>query len=95
MNFNKLGLKKLITTSYKPYFIANTQLGLFRDDPTLLLQKGRSKENADKFVVSEVTDLDSDGDLDLEDITKQLKENKHNEWKPLREDGDFRSEECI
>lgn len=95
LNFNKLGLKKLITTSYKPSPIANTQLGLFGDDPTLLPQKGRPKENANKFVVSEVIDLDSDGDLDLEDIAKQLKENKHNEWEPLRGDGDFRSEECI
>src|SRR3990167_3981277 len=32
LNFNKLGLKQLITTSYKPSPVANTQLGLFGDD---------------------------------------------------------------
>lgn len=32
LNFKRLGLKQLITTSYKPSPIANTQLGLFGDD---------------------------------------------------------------
>lgn len=95
LNFNKLGLRRLITTSYKPSPIANTQLGLFGDDPTLSPQKGRPKETANKFIVSVVSDLDSDGDFDIEDIAKQLKENKHNEWEPLEGDGDFRSKECI
>ena len=36
LNFNKLGLKQLITTSYKPSPVANTQLGLFGDDETLI-----------------------------------------------------------
>ena len=31
LNFNRLGLKRLITTSYKPSPIANTQLELFGD----------------------------------------------------------------
>jgi hypothetical protein len=31
----------------------------------------------------------------LKDVAKQLKANKHNEWAPLEEDGDFRSSECI
>ena len=35
LNFDKLGLKRLITTSYKPSPIANTQLKLFGDDETL------------------------------------------------------------
>ena len=35
LNFNKLGIKQLITTSYKPSPVANTQLGLFGDDKTL------------------------------------------------------------
>jgi hypothetical protein len=95
LNFNKLGLKKLITTSYKPSPIANTQLALFGDNETVTHQEGRPKVTANKFVISEVRDVDKDGDLDLNDIAEQLKANKNNEWAPLEGDGDFRSPECI
>src|SRR6266576_2887443 len=40
LNFNRLGLKQLITTSYKPSPIANTQLGLFGEDRTIAAPKG-------------------------------------------------------
>jgi hypothetical protein len=56
LNFNKLGLKQLITTSYKPSPIANTQLSLFGDDKTLIKVKGRPKVTANKFVINEVKD---------------------------------------
>ena len=95
LNFNKLGLKQLITTSYKPSPVANTQLGLFGDDKTLTKLKGRPKVTANKFIINEVGDIDGDGEFNLKDIALQLKANKHNEWKPLKEDGDFRSDECI
>ncbi len=95
LNFNKLGLKQLITTSYKPSPIANTQLSLFGDDKTLTKSKGRPKINANKFVINEVGDIDGDGEFSLKDIAKQLKANKHNEWTPLDGNGDFRSDECI
>lgn len=95
LNFNKLGLKQLITTSYKPSPVANTQLGLFGDDKTLIESKGRPKINANKFIINEVHDIDGDGEFNLKDVAKQLKANKHNEWTPLDRDGDFRSEECI
>ena len=95
LNFNKLGLKQLITTSYKPSPVANTQLGLFGDDKTLTKSKGRPKINANKFIINEVHDIDRDGEFNLKDIAKQLKANKHNEWTPLEDDGDFRSDECI
>ncbi|EKE16329.1 MAG: hypothetical protein ACD_11C00020G0034 [uncultured bacterium] len=94
-NFNALGLKKLIATSYKPSPIANTQLGLFGDDKTLTTSKGRPKLTANKFIINEVSDLDGDGAFDLRDIAEQLKANKNNEWTPLEGDGDFRSEESI
>ena len=93
LNFNKLGLKQLITTSYKPSPVANTQLGLFGDDKTLTKSKGRPKVNANKFIINEVRDIDRDGEFNLKDIAKQLKANKHNEWTPLEGDGDFRSDE--
>src|SRR5680860_1542936 len=60
LNFNKIGLKQLITTSYKPSPVANTQLQLFGDDITLTKSKGRPKITANKFIVSEVHDIDGD-----------------------------------
>src|SRR3989339_274229 len=95
LNFNKLGLKQLITTSYKPSPVANTQLQLFGDDKTLAKSKGRPKINANKFIINEVRDIDGDGEFNLKDVAKQLKANKHNEWTPLEGDGDFRSDECV
>ncbi|MDD4289928.1 MAG: adenine-specific methyltransferase EcoRI family protein [Patescibacteria group bacterium] len=93
--FNALGLKRLIATSYKPSPIANTQLGLFGKNKTLKTLKGRSKTTANKFIINEVNDFDGDGAFDLNDIAKQLKANKNNEWTPLEGDGDFRSKESI
>jgi len=95
LNFNRLGLKKLITTSYKPSPIANTQLPLFGDDETLPKIPGRPKITANRFIVTEVKDMNNDGELNLKDIAEQLKANQNNEWAPLEGDGDFRSPECI
>ncbi|MFO0971387.1 MAG: adenine-specific methyltransferase EcoRI family protein [Candidatus Saccharimonadales bacterium] len=95
LNFRRLGLKSLITTSYKPSPVANTKLGLFGDDKTLEPDKGRPKVTANKFIINEVGDINGDGSFSLQDIAEQLKSNKHNEWHPLEGDGDFRSAECI
>jgi len=95
LNFNKLGLKQLITTSYKPSPVANTQLTLFGNDKTLAKSKGRPKITANKIIINEVKDIDGDGEFNLKDVAQQLKANKHNEWTPLEGDGDFRSDECI
>jgi hypothetical protein len=95
LNFKRLGLKSLITTSYKPSPIANSTLGLFGDDKTLPPQKGRPKITANKFIINEVHDIDGDGAFNLNDIAEQLKANKNNEWAPLEGDGDFRSKECV
>ena len=96
LNFNKLGLKQLITTSYKPSPIANTQLELFDfGDNNNEKSKGRPKVSANKFIINQVHDIDDDGEFNLKDIAMQLKANKQNEWMPLKGDGDFRSDECI
>jgi hypothetical protein len=95
LNFMRLGLKQLITTSYKPSPIANTQLELFGDDKTIVPVKGCPKITANKFIINEVGDMDGDGSFNLQDIAQQLKLNKNNEWAPLEGDGDFRSDECI
>lgn len=95
LNFERLGLKQLITTSYKPSPVANTQLGLFGDDKTLLPEKGRPKVTANKLVINEVHDMNGDGGFNLSDVAEQLRQNKNNEWTPLEGDGDFRSLECV
>lgn len=95
LNFKILGLKQLITTSYKPSPVANTQLKLFGDDKTLVRSKERPKITANKFIINEVGDIDGDGDFTLKDVALQLKANKNNEWAPLEGNGDFRSDECI
>ena len=95
LNFVRIGLKQLITTSYKPSPVANTQLELFGNDSALTKLKGRPKITANKFIINEVGDIDGDGEFSLKDVALQLKENKHNEWTPLDGDGDFRSDESI
>lgn len=95
LNFNRLGIKRLITTSYKPSPIANTQLGLFGDDETITPVKGRPKVTANKLIINEVHDMNGDGAFNLTDVAEQLKANKNNEWSPLEGDGDFRSPECV
>lgn len=95
LNFNRLGLRQLIATSYKPSPIANTQLGLFGDNKTITPAKGRPKITANKLVINEVHDMDGDGAFNLTDVAEQLKANRNNEWTPLEGDGDFQSLECI
>lgn len=95
LNFKRLGLKQYIATSYKPSPIANTQLGLFGDDKTLVPAKGRPKITANRFIINDVGDINGDGSFSLKDIAEQLKANKNNEWQPLKGDGDFRSDECV
>lgn len=94
LNFKKLRLKQLITTSYKPSPVANTQLELFGDDKTLTKPKGRPKVTANKFIINKVHDIGGDSEFNLKKVAKQLKTNEHNEWAPLEGDGDFRSDEC-
>lgn len=93
-NFNELQLKRLITTSYKPSPIANTQLALFGEAKEIK-PKGRPKITANKFIINEVSDIDGDGAFDLRDVAEQLKANKNNEWAPLKGEGDFRGQESI
>ena len=95
LNFKRIGLKQLITTSYKPSPVANTQLQLFGVDTKITKSKGRPKITANKFIINEVGDFDGDGEFSLKDVALQLKQNKQNEWSPLDGDGDFRSDESV
>ena len=94
LNFERLGLKRLMTTSYKPSPIANTQLELFGNGESVK-RKGRPKATANRFIINEVGDIDGDGQFNLADVAEQLKANNRNEWAALEGDGDFRSDECV
>ena len=88
-NFNALELKKLITTSYVKSPIVGDQLPLFE-------MKGLEPEGKEPFKIeiNEVRDLDSDGAIGLTDVEWLLKHDA-NVTKPLKGNGDFRSDECI
>lgn len=95
LNFERFELKQLITTSFKPSPIANTQLQLFPDLNFKPQPKGRAKVTANRIIINEVGDINGDGEFNLKDVAQQLRENKNNEWAALQEDGDFRSKESI
>ncbi len=90
MNFNTLGLKKLIATCYSTSPVMYTQLSLF-DDETKTDERERSKKPY-KIEITEVKDENGDGAIDLEDFETML---KNNPPELLKGDGDFRSDECI
>ena len=92
MNFNFLGLKKLIATCYSTSPVACTQLSLSNVDG-LKIKKKNSKK-AYKIEITEVIDNNNDGAIDLYDVEYLIK-NKKNTLTLLKKDGDFRSKECI
>lgn len=92
MNFNYLGLKKLIATSYIGSPIAGHQLTPF--DIIWLKEKLDNGKRPYKIEITEVTDANEDGAIDLADVEYLLK-NKRNALTYLDGDGDFRSPECI
>ncbi len=90
-NFNRLGLKKLITTSYDGSPIAGGQLTLGE------YVEGNGKRQKPKAIsveIEEVTDFDGDGATGIEDVKLFLERNPHTRTR-LAEGGDFRSAECI
>lgn len=90
MNFNHIGLKRLITTCYAGSPISGEQLPLFE---TAGLRDTLPRESY-KVVISEVPDLNDDGAIDLADVEYLLR-NDANAMTPLKGDGDFRSKECV
>lgn len=92
LNFNKLGLKKLITTCYAGSPIITEQLSLF-DVKGLVIKKEEEKKPY-KIEITEVEDTNGDGAVDLSDVEYLIK-NKKNTLTLLKGDGDFRSDECI
>lgn len=90
LNFNKLGLKKLIATCYATSSISNKELSLSK-----VLGNDETKEGRPyKAVVTKIYDATGDGGIDMLDVAELFKMGE-NELTELKEDGDFRSEECL
>ncbi|MFM9872009.1 MAG: adenine-specific methyltransferase EcoRI family protein [Fimbriimonadaceae bacterium] len=94
LNFNTLGLKKLIATSYAGSPIVGGQLPLIEIE-------GLKPEGKEPYLVeiNEVLDFNSDGAINLLDVDYLLRHDK-NASRPLKGDenycgGDFRSSECL
>lgn len=89
LNFNQLGIRKLIATCYNGSPVSGNELlldfGDTTDDP---------KKVAYKVEISEVTDTNGDGAIDLSDV-RYLLQNDKNVISILKGNGDFRSPECI
>ncbi|MDR1532987.1 MAG: adenine-specific methyltransferase EcoRI family protein [Clostridiales bacterium] len=90
INFNSLGLKKLIATCYVGSPIANTQLSLFDHETP----ENKTTRTPHKIEISEVDDYTGDGRVGLADVEYLLR-NRKNALTRLKGDGDFRSAECI
>lgn len=95
-NFNKLGLKKLITTSYDGSPIAG-QLTLFPE-----YDEGNGKRQKPKalaVILDQLKDEDGDGAANVTDVELFLKRNKAARIALKADDkypgGDFRSPECV
>lgn len=90
LNFNRLGLKKLIATCYATSPISGQQLSLFD-----VVGGDESVENKPyKAIVTKVYDVTGDGGVDMFDVAELFKLHE-NELAELEGDGDFRSEECL
>lgn len=89
LNFNTLGLRKLIATCYNGSPVQGNELmidfGDFTEEP---------KKKAFKVEITEVNDYNGDGVVNLTDV-QYLLQNDRNVLTMLKENGDFRSRECI
>ena len=90
LNFNRLGLKKLIATCYTGSPIANQQLSIF----DVLGTSEDTKDKPYKAIVTTVYDKTGDGGVDMFDVAELFKSGE-NELTELAGDGDFRSPECL
>lgn len=98
-NFNALGLKRLVCTSYCPSPIMGKQLTLFVMEGTRAYAGRNGKKYAYVAEINEVPDLNKDGSIGLDDVEHLLRHDK-NATRPLKGDdnyppGDFRSAECV
>lgn len=89
LNFNALGLKKLIATCYNGSPIVGDELPLLFE-----IEETEPKKIAYKVEITEVQDYNNDGAVNLADV-QYLIQNDKNVLSLLKGNGDFRSRECI
>ena len=89
LNFNQIGLKKLIATCYNGSPIAGDELPLLFE-----IEETEPKKIAYKVEINEVKDYNGDGAINLADV-QWLIQNDKNVLSLLNGNGDFRSQECI
>ncbi len=89
-NFNLLGLKKLVSTTYSGSPIIGTQLLLFDIEGV----KAEKQKEPIKIEINEVKDFNNDGAVNIADVECLLKYDKNSSAK-LKGTGDFRSKECL
>ena len=90
LNFNRLGLKKLLATCYAGSPITGGELSLF----DIFGEEEKPKNTPYKAVVTKVCDTTGNGGVDMMDVAELFKRGE-NELSELTGDGDFRSEECL
>lgn len=90
MNFNTLGLKKLIATCYATSPVMYTQPDIFGNE--ILMGTAIAGKKPYKIELTDIEDENGDGAIDLDDFETML---KNNPPKLLQGDGDFRSAECV
>ena len=94
LNFNKLGLKKLIATCYKGSPMIATQLSWIDGYEASKELNDIANKKAYKIIINEVPDANGDGAVDITDV-EYLIQHGDNILTELEGDGDFRSEECL
>ena len=94
MNFNYLGLKKLVATCYMGSPVVGEQFEQLSIFDILPSEENTPKKFPYKIEITEVIDINGDGAVDLTDVEYLLR-NKNNALTLLDGDGDFRSPECI
>lgn len=94
MNFNFLGLKKLVATCYMGSPAMGKQFEQLSIFDILPSEENTPRRFPYKIEITEVTDFNGDGAVDLTDVEYLLR-NKNNALTLLDGDGDFRSQECI
>lgn len=94
MNFNFLGLKKLVATCYKDSPVVGEQFEQLSIFDILPSEENTPKRFPYKIEISEVVDINGDGAIDLADVTYLLR-NRKNTLSLLEGNGDFRSHECV
>jgi len=93
LNFNALGLQKLIATSYKGSPIAGSELSLFPAE-----EAGEVRESY-AIEINEIPDQDGNGAIDLTDVEYLLKHDANTSRRLYGDSiygaADFRSRECV